>query len=204
MTKPAVAVAATGNPIAADVATQLRMGTLHAAMNGTVMNAPPAPTMLAMTLMTAPTPMRPPRPGSRCVGFGCRSIQMLVAAAATNTPKKAESTAVDILPTINGPSSEPTMSPGASPKTTGHRIARCRWCTRTEAVDVKRIVAVAVAIAMCTTCSGGNPSRVKMNVRSGTIVMPPPMPRSPARNPTIAPSARKAAISAGSIFSARR
>jgi hypothetical protein len=82
-----------------------------------------APTMLAMTLMTAPTAMRPTRPGRRCVGFGCRSSQMLVAAAVTNTPKNPESTAVDMVPMINGPSSEPTMRPGTSPATTGQRIA---------------------------------------------------------------------------------
>ena len=39
-------------PSAADVATQLRKFTLHAAMKGTLMKAPPAPTMLEMSPMT--------------------------------------------------------------------------------------------------------------------------------------------------------
>src|SRR6266496_2455020 len=46
-----------------------------------------------------------------------------------------------------------------------------------------------------------NPWRLNTIVSSGTIVMPPPMPRSPARKPTIAPRTTKATISAGSIRS---
>ena len=173
-------------------------------MNGTVRKAPPAPTMLEMSPMPPPTSARPALPGSSRVGLGLRSTRMLVAATATNKPKNADSSAEDMPPTICGPASDPTMMPGARAATTGQRIARCRWCSRIDASDVKRIVAVAVATAMCTTCSGAKPCRANTNVRSGTIVMPPPSPSSPARNPTIAPSSRNAPTSAGSILLSAR
>jgi hypothetical protein len=130
-------------------------------------------------------------------------MRMLVAAAATNTPKNADRSADDMPATTCGPASDPTMIPGARAATTGQRIARWRWCSRIDASEVKRIVAVAVATAMCTTCSGAKPCRAKTNVRSGTIVMPPPRPSKPARKPTIAPSARNAPTSADSSLSAR-
>ncbi len=95
-------------------------------MNGTDRNAPPAPTMLEMRPMPPPTANSPPFPGSSRVGFGFRSSSMLVAATATNAPMNAASTAVDMPPTNCGPTSEPTMIPGANPATTGHRIAPCR------------------------------------------------------------------------------
>ena len=125
-TKPIVPATAIGKPSAADVATQLRMPMLQAVMNGTDRKAPPAPTMLETSPMPPPTANSPPLPGSSRVGLGLRSSSMLVAAAATNTPKKADNTAVDMPPTICGPTSEPTMIPGANAATTGHRIARCR------------------------------------------------------------------------------
>src|SRR5262245_42271850 len=61
------------------------------------------------------------------------------------------------------------------------------------------IVAVAVAIAMCTMCSRGKPWRVKTNVSAGTMIIPPPSPSSPARNPVNAPRTRNATMSVGSI-----
>jgi hypothetical protein len=104
----------------------LRIGTLQAVMNGTVRKAPPAPTMLEMRPMPPPTMVRPTLPGSSRVGLGLRSMRMLVAAAATNTPKNADSSADDMPATTCGPASDPTMIPGAKAATTGQRIARCR------------------------------------------------------------------------------
>ena len=101
--------------------------------------------------------------------------------------------------TTCGPMSDPAMIPGARPATTGQSTAPCRWCSRADDSAVKMIVAVDVATAMCTTCSAGNAMRVKMIVSIGTIVMPPPMPRRPARKPTTQPSATKPTISRGSM-----
>ena len=62
-TKPIVPATAIGNPSAADVATQFRILTLHAVMNGTDRKAPPAPTMLEISPMPPPTAKSPPLPG---------------------------------------------------------------------------------------------------------------------------------------------
>ena len=39
-------------------------------------------------------------------------------------------------------------------------------------------------------CSAGKPLAVNTNTSIGTITMPPPMPSSPAKNPTATPMAR--------------
>ena len=49
------------------------------------------------------------------------------------------------------------MIPGAMPATTPHSTAPWRWCSHVDEIDVNRIVAVAVATARWTTCSGGEP-----------------------------------------------
>ncbi len=95
-------------------------------MNGTDRNAPPAPTMLEINPMPPPTANRPGAPGSSRVGAGLRSTSICVADTATNTPKNAARRGVDIVPTICGPTSEPTTIPGAIPATTRHSTAPWR------------------------------------------------------------------------------
>jgi hypothetical protein len=56
--------------------------------------------------------------------------------------------------------------------------------------EVNMIVAMAVPSAMCRMCSAGSPCAVNTNTSIGTTTAPPPMPSSPARKPTTAPSAR--------------
>lgn len=57
---------------------------------------------------------------------------------------------------------------------------------------VKTVVAIPVPSARWTTSSEGKPLAAKMNASMGTIAAPPPMPRSPLKKPTKAPSAREA------------
>ena len=102
--------------------------------------------------------------------------------------------------TINGPTSEPSRIPGTSPRTTGHSTAPCRLCACMLESDVKTIVAMAVATAMCTMWSRGKCSCVNRIVRNGTMIIVPPMPSSPARKPMTHPSATKATISETSIL----
>ena len=93
-------------------------------MNGTDRNAPPAPTMLEMRPMPPPTANEPALAReARAWAWACGRAGCWSPPTATNTPKNADSSAVDMPPTICGPTSEPTMMPGASPATTDHRIA---------------------------------------------------------------------------------
>lgn len=78
------------------------------------------------------------------------------------------------------------------------RTAPRLWCARTLDTDVKMIVAIEVAIAIFTARSAGTPRWPMMIVMNGTISMPPPMPKRPARKPVPRPSAASSAIRSGS------
>ena len=82
--------------------------------------------MLETSPMAPPTANRPPRSGSSRDGFGFLSMSVCVAKKAMKTPKKPASSDVDMLPTICGPTSEPTTIPGAIPATTFHITAPWR------------------------------------------------------------------------------
>src|SRR5688500_3452868 len=58
------------------------------------------------------------------------------------------------------------------------------------------IAASAVPIAMCITKTAGNPCAANMSASEETMMVPPPIPSSPAKNPVAAPIARYAASSA--------
>jgi hypothetical protein len=79
-----------------------------------------------------------------------------------------------------------------------HRTAPRLWCARTLETEVKMIVAIEVAIAIFTARSDDTPRWPMMIVMKGTISMPPPMPRSPARKPVPRPSAASSRIRRGS------
>src|SRR5690606_5629234 len=66
-------------------------------------------------------------------------------------------------------------------------------------MEVKTMVAIEVAMAACTTNSLGTPKTGKSMVRKGTSNMPPPIPSSPAANPTTAPKHTKLTINIGSM-----
>ena len=94
-----------------------------------------------------------------------------------------------------GRSANPAGFPERARARRGHSTAPCRLCACMLESDVKTIVAMAVATAMCTMCSRGKCSCVNRIVRIGTMIIVPPMPSSPARKPMTHPSATKAAIS---------
>ena len=59
------------------------------------------------------------------------------------------------------------------------------------------MVAIEVAMAIFTASGGATPRPLRMKVRKGTIIMPPPTPSSPARKPAVMPSASSSATSVG-------
>ncbi|MNT72613.1 hypothetical protein D3C72_2112350 [compost metagenome] len=80
------------------------------------------------------------------------------------------------------------MMPGAMAHTMFHLIVPRCWCARTLETDVNRMDVIDVAMAACTTNSGGMPCQANSIVRKGTSSIPPPMPSRPAAKPTTAPS----------------
>ena len=74
--------------------------------------------------------------------------------------------------------------------TTRQSTAPCRSCARMLEKEPASIAPSEVAIAMCITYAAGKPWAENISASEETIMIPPPMPRSPARNPTTAPIAR--------------
>ncbi len=197
-TYPTVPATAIGKPQAALVPTACWIGTLPRVRNGTVRKPPPAPSNADSPPISVPMPNMPPPPGSRppaAAGF-CRSI--CVAMNTRNRPKPVASQAPRSAAATCAPASEPTTMPGASVRTTSQRTDPLRWWARTLEIEVKTIVVSEVAIATLTMCSSANPCACSSIDMNGTISMPPPMPRSPARKPTTAPSSSIQAIRLGS------
>ncbi len=127
------------------------METLLQVMNGTEINAPPAPTMADSAPMSPPTLNMPSLWGSTRVGLGLRFKNIWVAEKATNTANIV----LKILPgratASCAPRREPTRMPGAKVSATGQSTAPRSWCARTDDKDVKQMVARDVAIAILTT-----------------------------------------------------
>ena len=92
----------------------------------------------------------------------------------------------------------PITMPGASSLTMSQRTAPRLWWARTLESDVKMMVAIEVAIAILTARSGDTPRPLRMMVRKGTMIMPPPMPSRPARKPVPRPSRASSRINRGS------
>ena len=91
----------------------------------------------------------------------------------------------------------PTTMPGAMPRTRSQRTAPRGGDARRLEIEVNRMVAIEVAMAIFTARPDSTPRDAMMKVTKGTISMPPPMPSSPARKPVKAPRARNSASSAG-------
>src|SRR5450755_4098293 len=128
---------------------------LHAVMNGTETNPPPAPTMLDSAPIALPTSHNPKVPGNSRLALGNLFRSKRVAVYEANKAKTPDSHRVDMPLTICGPTSEPIRIPGASFQTMGHSTAPCWLCARTLEIDVNTIVAIDVATAMCRMSSGG-------------------------------------------------
>ena len=79
-----------------------------------------------------------------------------------------------------------------------HRTAPRLWCARTLEIEVKMMVAMEVAMAIFTARPGATPRWARMALMNGTMIMPPPMPSRPARNPVNTPRRASSTISRGS------
>ena len=166
---------------------------------GTETNAPPAPTSPDSKPMAPPAAVAPSGPGIWRLGWGLRLISICVA----EKPVKAAKPSASAVPlsTANSPapaSRPPSRMPGASRATRSQRTAPRRWWARTLAIEVNRIVAIEVAMAIFTASAPSTPRLVKITVRKGTINMPPPMPSKPARKPVQAPSSSNSSTRVGS------
>ena len=189
--------------MAALVATALCILTLHQLMNGTDRKPPPAPTSPATVPMTVPAASMPGALGSSRAGDGFLLRIIWVAEKATNRLNTSASRPVSSCWPIQGPIQEPSTIPGAMATTTGQRTAPCRWCARTEDSEVNRIVPSEVAMAMCTTLSGGKPWAANIMVTKGTSTMPPPTPSKPAAKPPPTPISSSRATIVHSIAPSR-
>ena len=74
--------------------------------------------------------------------------------------------------------------------TTFQSTAPWRSWVRRLAKEPASIAASEVPMAMCITYCGAKPWCVYMSASDETMMMPPPMPSSPAKKPTTAPIAR--------------
>lgn len=55
-------------------------------------------------------------------------------------------------------------------------------------IEVKTMVASEVPTARWVSTEGSKPCRVKLNTRTGTMMIPPPTPNRPASTPAQAPN----------------
>jgi len=67
-------------------------------------------------------------------------------------------------------------------------------------MEVKMMVAIEVAMAILMDRSTDTPRWLRMAVMKGTMIMPPPMPNKPAKNPVQRPKRASCAIKTGSII----
>ncbi|XQU68499.1 hypothetical protein OJJOAM_001230 [Cupriavidus sp. H18C1] len=137
----------------------------------------------------------PGKPGSCRLGDGLRLRSICEAEKPTNSANSSDSQPVfSAANTLPPPIMPPSRMPGASASTIFQRTAPCLWWARTDDSEVNRMVDIEVAIAIWTIASSGKASQLKVSVRNGTIIMPPPTPSSPAQKPVNAPSSNSAGI----------
>ena len=78
--------------------------------------------------------------------------------------------------------------PGVMFRTASHWTPLLRlWASELE-IDVNMMLPIEVPRAMSMSTSGGKFCQPNAKTSMGTMTMPPPTPRSPARTPAIAPS----------------
>ncbi|GIU47956.1 hypothetical protein TUM4249_02080 [Shewanella sp. KT0246] len=65
------------------------------------------------------------------------------------------------------------------------------WCADAEENEVRMIEAREVAIATWVICVDSTPTHGNKYMRAGTMINPPPIPKSPAIKPTKAPSIKQ-------------
>ena len=112
--------------------------------------------------MAEPTAPNPQGPGSCRDGLGLRSKYIWVA----RKPTKTANTMAKVVPLMRAKiqalaTNEPSKTPGTRLKATGQRTLPRRWWARTLEMDVTRMVAMAVAIAILTPSEEATPCSAK-------------------------------------------
>ena len=148
--------------------------------------------------MGRPAPNRPSAPGRVRVALGLRSSSICVAEKATKMANSKLSALPGTATAICEAIKEPSTMPGANEAATDHSTAPRAWCARTEEMEVMQMVASDVATAILITCSAGACLASSSQAMAGTMIMPPPMPSNPAKNPVTMPKAASSKIRVGS------
>jgi hypothetical protein len=132
----------------------------------------------------------PPRPGSSREGLGRMLSAICVVSSAMKPRKKYLRNALGAKRAITAPTTTPEKSPGIMVRTSAQSTAPWRSWVRKLESDPPMIAASEVPIARRITDSGGKPWAVNMSASVETMMMPPPMPSSPAKKPTTTPTPR--------------
>ncbi len=154
------------------------------------MAPPPIPNSAEIAPTTPPAMDIATFLGAIVPGFGVSPMTILVANRSTKTPKSVPSTVPDKLSAINTPAIAPSIKPGSKAINQARCTLPLRKCPRAEEAPVMTIVASEVPTARCIVISGEMPCSPKANTSTGTIMIPPPTPNSPAIVPATAPSAK--------------
>ena len=130
---------------------------------------------------------------------GVTGTNIWVAEKLTNTAKNKAS--AEPLRTEKTPmlaTIDPRTMPGASPLTRSQRIAPRFWWARTLETEVNTMVAIDVAMAILMASSETTPCLERMAVMNGTMIIPPPIPKRPAKKPVASPIRIRVKIREGS------
>ncbi|MNZ79382.1 hypothetical protein D3C78_979840 [compost metagenome] len=181
---------AIGKPQAEDVATACCIGRLRQVRNGTVNEPPPMPKIAEAQPITLPAAVNPGLPGMLRLALGLRSRAICAAITRANTPMIFCSIGPWIAEAVLAPIPAPTRIPRVIQTKIGHCTAPLRWCSRMALIEVKTMVASDVPTARWVSTEASKPCKVKLNTSTGTMMMPPPTPNSPASTPAQAPSSK--------------
>ena len=95
-----------------------------------------------------------------------------------------------IAEAVAAPRAAPSSIPRVIQTKIGQRTAPLRWCSSSELIEVKTMVASEVPTARWVRISAGMPCAAKLKTSTGTMINPPPTPNSPASTPAQAPNSR--------------
>ncbi|MNN45099.1 hypothetical protein D3C81_1594180 [compost metagenome] len=172
------------------MATACCMGRLRQVRNGTVNEPPPIPKIAEAQPITPPAAVSAGLPGMPRLALGLRSRAICAAMIRANTPMIFCSSGPWIKDAVLAPIPAPIRMPRVIQAKIGHCTAPRRWCSSTALIEVKMMVASEVPTARWVNTEGSKPCKVKLNTSTGTMMMPPPTPNSPASTPAHAPNSR--------------
>ncbi|MNC35959.1 hypothetical protein D3C75_844590 [compost metagenome] len=148
------------------------------------------PKMAEAQPITPPAPIKAGLPGMPRLALGLRSRAICAAMTRANTPMIFCSNGPCISEAVLAPTPAPRRMPRVIQAKIGHCTAPLRWCSSTALIEVKTMVASDVPTARWVSTEASKPCKVKLNTSTGTMMMPPPTPNSPASTPAQAPRSR--------------